>query len=271
MKMPSGQFCGIKLRSDLISEFTLIESMYLPKQKQPKHSHECPTFCLVLEGGFTEAYGRTSLACSPSTLLFYPAGEVHTEFFHAPKTRCFVIEINPLWLERLPRLPVGANQPASFPGGPVSDLALRTYKEFCATDEFSNLCVEGLLLEMMAELSRSSRRFRDNKPIKRIELVRELLHTRFLEPLSLAMLAEQSGLHPVYLAQAFRKTFGTTVGEYVRRLRIEFACRELRDPNNSISEIAEAAGFFDQSHFTRTFKQFMGVTPAEFRKNLLSH
>lgn len=269
--MPSGQFCGINLRSDLVSEFTFIESMYLPNQKHLKHSHECATFCLVLEGGFTETCGRTSLACSPSTLLFYPAGEVHTECFHDLTTRCFVIEIKRSWLENIQQFPVVAGQPASFQGGKVSGLALRAYKEFCAMDEFSYLSAEGLLLEMMAELSRSSRQCRDGRPIKRLELVKELLHQRFRESLTLATIAEQVGMHPVSLAQAFRKTCGTTVGEYVRSLRIEFACRELSNPDNPISEIAVAAGFFDQSHFTRTFKQSVGVTPAEFRKNLLSH
>lgn len=74
MKMPSGHFCGIRLKSDLVSDFTFIELLYLPNQKYSKHSHERATLCLVLQGNFTETYGRNSLTCVPSTLLFYPAG-----------------------------------------------------------------------------------------------------------------------------------------------------------------------------------------------------
>jgi len=126
-------------------------------------------------------------------------------------------------------------------------------------------------LEIVAEISRSSRKVHDCQPTTRIELVKELIHSHLQEPLTLSALAKHVGMHPVYLAQAFRKVCGCTVGEYVRRLRIEFACRELTDPNNTISEIAAAAGFFDQSHFTRTFKRLLGVTPAEFRKQLRPH
>ena len=108
-------------------------------------------------------------------------------------------------------------------------------------------------------------------PPTRIELVKELIHSHLQEPLTLSALAKHVGMHPVYLAQAFRKVCGCTVGEYVRERRIEFACRELTNLNNTISEIAAAAGFFDQSHFTRTFKRLLGVTPGEFRKQLRPH
>lgn len=271
MKMPSGHFCGIRLKSNLVSDFTFIESLYLPNQKSSKHSHERATLCLVLQGNFTETYGRNSLTCAPSTLLFYPAGEVHAESFHNLRSRCFVIEIKPSWLERLNQFSSLINRPASFHGGKASGLAIRVYKEVCAMDEFSNLSIEGLLFEVVAEISRSSRQIRDCKPSKRTEMVKELIRAHFHEPLTLATIAEQVDLHPVYLAQAFRKACGCTVGEYVCRLRIEFACRELSNLDNSIGKIAAAAGFFDQSHFTRTFRRVLGVTPGEFRKRTRPH
>ena len=267
MKMPSGHFCGTRLKSDLVSDFALLESLYPPNQKYSKHSHECATLCLVLQGHFTEIHGRQSLSCAPSTLLFYPAGEAHAESFHNLNSRCFVIEIKPSWLERLDHFSSEINQPANFQGGKASGLAVRIYQEFCARDEFSTLAIEGLLLELVAEISRSTRQDKSS-PNARIELVKELIHAQFRESLRLTMMAEQVGMHPVYLAQEFRRAYHSSVGEYVRRLRVEFACSELSKPDNPISEIATTAGFFDQSHFTRTFKQLMGVTPAAFRKTL---
>ena len=271
MKMPSGHFCGIRLKSDLVSDFTFIESLYLPNQKYSKHSHERATLCLVLQGNFTETHGRNSLTCIPSSLLFYPAGEAHAECFHDLRTRCFLIEINPSWLERLNQFSRLINKPANFHGSRASGLALRVHKEVCAMDEFSHLSIEGLMLEMVAEISRSSRQVRDCKPTERTEMVKEIIQAHFHEPLTLATIAAQVDMHPVYLAQAFRRACGCTVGEYVRRLRIEFACRELSNLDNSISKIAVAAGFFDQSHFTRTFRRILGVTPAQFRKELGQH
>ena len=268
MKMPSGHFCGIKLNSSLVSEFTFIESLYPPNRRHAKHSHERATLCLVLQGTFTQTYSQNSFECTPSTLLFYPAGEAHADSFHDLRTRCFVIELKPSWLERFNHSSSLTNEPASFRGGKASGLALRVYEEVRALDQFSHLSIEGLLLEIVAEISRSSRKVHDCRPTMRIEVVKELIHSHLQEPLTLPALARHVGMHPVYLAQAFRKACGCTVGEYVRRLRIEFACRELTNLNNTISEIAAAAGFFDQSHFTRTFKRLLGVTPAEFRKQL---
>ena len=71
------------------------------------------------------------------------------------------------------------------------------------------------------------------------------------------------GLMLEMLGQA--EHYRTTVGEYVRRLRLDWATRQLSETEVSITEIALAAGFYDQSHFSHLFKQHTGFTPAEFR------
>ena len=271
MKLPSGRFYGTRIKSSEAARFAFVEAAYLPSQVHPKHSHERSSFCLVLRGNFTETYGRDSLTCSASTLLFYPAGEVHMEHFHKAGTRCFIIEVQPSWLEQLRQYSILVDQAANFHGGKIPGLAMRAYQEFCALDEFSPLSIEGFMLEMIAEISRYSQQLRNGKPIARIELVRELIHERFSESLTLIAISELVGLHPVYVAQAFRKAYGSTVGEYIRRLRIESACRELSKLDLPIARIAANVGFFDQSHFTRTFRRLVGVTPAEYRKTLSSH
>ena len=82
---------------------------------------------------------------------------------------------------------------------------------------------------------------------------------------ALVELALDIGVHPVHLARVFRKNFDCTVGEFVRRLRIERACKEIAESSAPISEIALALGFYDQSHFSNTFKRFTGMTPAAYR------
>jgi AraC family transcriptional regulator len=56
-----------------------------------------------------------------------------------------------------------------------------------------------------------------------------------------------------------------SAAQYLRRLRLEWAAERLRKPDDPLAEIASAAGFADQSHFTRRFKRLFGVTPAVFR------
>ena len=271
MRLSSGHFYGTRIKSNEAAELAFVETMYRPNQIHPKHSHEHASFCLVLQGNFTETHGRESLMCRPSTLLFYPAGEAHLEHFHDSATRCFIIQVQPSWLKRLRKYSILIDQAANFHGGMIPGLAMRAYREFRALDEFSPLSIEGFMLEMIAEISRYSQRTRNGRPIARIELVRELIHERFSDSLTLAAISELVGLHPVYVAQAFRKAYGSTVGEYTRRLRVESACRELSKLDLPIARIAVNVGFFDQSHFTRTFRRLVGVTPAEYRKTLSSH
>ena len=97
-------------------------------------------------------------------------------------------------------------------------------------------------------------------------LAQELVHARFRERLSLSDIAREVGISPSHLAREFRARLGTTVGEYVRRLRIDWVAEQLRRPSTRLSELGIAAGFSDQSHLTREFRRRLGVTPAEWKR-----
>ena len=99
-----------------------------------------------------------------------------------------------------------------------------------------------------------------------LDEARDRIHVELAARPSLTGLAESVGVHPVTLARAFRRAFGCTVGEYVRRLRIERAARQLADTDLSLAEIALAEGFSDQSHFSNLFRRHTGLSPFQFRR-----
>jgi AraC family transcriptional regulator len=155
--------------------------------------------------------------------------------------------------------------PADFQGGSVVWLAHRLYEEFQLPDPFSYLAVQGLTLEIIAAASRCLASIDRRTPPPWLARAMEILRSSFTDRLSLSRLAQEVGIHEVYLARAFRRHTHCSVGEYIRRLRIEFACRQLAASREPLCEIALACGFADQSHFSRTFKRLIGMTPAAFR------
>jgi AraC family transcriptional regulator len=232
----------------------------------PRHSHELAYLSLVLRGSYTETIGHKELLGKPSALVAHPPAQAHAVDFHASDVRIFRTEIRPRWLERLRDWPAVFEGPACFDAHATTYLALRLYKEFRAPDQFSTLAVEGILLELLAEISRHRKRRFSSKRVPRwLERAREMLHEQTSNSPSLAELASEAGVHPVHLAREFRKFYHASVGEYVRRLRVESACREMAATDLPLSQIAANAGFYDQSHFSRAFKQQTGLTPAAYR------
>ena len=129
----------------------------------------------------------------------------------------------------------------------------------------AGLIIEGLTLEIMAETARrAAQNGRQTIPYW-LKRAKDLLHARFAENLTLEQIAREVGVHPVHLSSVFRQKFHCTVGEYIRQLRIEYACREIAKGEMPLAIIALEAGFANQGHFSGTFKRLTGLTPAAYR------
>jgi AraC family transcriptional regulator len=264
-RLPAGQHFGAISKSYDLAGFTLTQTAYAPNLKLPRHAHERACFCLVLRGSYTESFGQTAFDCQPASLLFRPPAEPHTDHFHNAGSVCFLIEVESGWLDGLREHAARFDTPTTIQTGAAAWLALKVYDEFSHLDEVSPLAIQGLTLALTAELARAPVKVMSQAPPRWLQQVKELLHARFAENLTLAYLAETVGVHPVYLAAAFRKCFACTIGDYVRRLRVEYACCAVLNPDVPLAEIALSAGFSSQSHFSRTFKQFTGMSPAQYR------
>ncbi|MBA3321841.1 MAG: AraC family transcriptional regulator [Pyrinomonadaceae bacterium] len=264
MKRLSGCLHGDVLRSVSLAGLTLTETVYAPRLELPVHSHERAYFCFVLGGSFTEVYGKRTRSCHLSTLIFHPADETHSDHFHTG-TRCFNVQMNARWLERVCEHPGTLKSAADFRGGRLAHLAMRLYQESCEIDEISSLMVEGLVLEIVAEASRCFIKESSRTPPHWLKQARQFLDEQCTKNLTLTVVAELVGVHSTHLAREFRRYYHRSVGEYVRARRIEFACHKIATSDLPLSEISLAAGFFDQSHFARTFKLTTGMTPAVYR------
>jgi AraC family transcriptional regulator len=139
--------------------------------------------------------------------------------------------------------------PAHIRGGSLAILAQRIYREFRLRTNGFELVIEGLILEMLGETARQNNIRNPAAPPRWLKEAQELIHGHFTEKLSLYGIADVIQIHPSHLARTFRKHYQSSIGEYVRRLRIEYAAQEMLKSDLSLAEIALAAGFSDQSHF----------------------
>ena len=248
-----------------ISDLVLADVTYSANLRLPRHTHERPYLCLIRSGTYSERFGRRSRSCGPAMVVYHPAGEHHCQEMHGCDVASFNVEIGPTWQRRMTEIGMASDQPAQFQGGRPLALAARMLDELDRDDADSALAIENSLWELLAEIqSATASRPSRSRPAW-LDAVRELLNASLQKPPSLNAVAREFGVHPMHLAATFRRHFGCSVGEHVRRQRVNAAREMLEDPELSLTQIASDVGFADQSHLTRTFKRLTGVTPGQYR------
>jgi len=89
------------------------------------------------------------------------------------------------------------------------------------------------------------------------------VHEHLAERMTLEALAGLAGLSPWRFSIVFRQQMGVPPHRYISQLRIARACELLREGMSAVA-VADACGFYDQSHFSRHFKHHCGVTPGQY-------
>jgi AraC family transcriptional regulator len=263
-RLGPGSFHGCITKSLRVADFILTESEFDPYSRLPRHAHENSYFCFALQGVYTERCGSRVVVCKPSALTFRASGQPHEAIVHGVHTRVLMVEISSRLIEKLRADSLTLRITSDFCGGALPQLCARLSREFNKTDTAAKLAIEGLALELLAGAARQPHTEIGAAPAW-LRQAREMIVGHFPEALKLTQIAAEVGVHPVYLATAFRRKFGVTIGEFVRRLRIEHACAELTKGDLPLADIAFQAGFVDQSHFSKVFKLYLGVTPRKYR------
>ena len=271
MASPPGKITfGQQLRSVEAGGFTFTETYHAPGLVLARHEHECANFNLTVSGSCRETMRGGSELCGPSSLVIKPPGETHSNSYGPSGARCLIVEVTPARLAALGPRSGLFDAPLSLDRGPLVALGARMYAELRACGCASELMLEGLALEFLGQLARLNTRATSRRLPRWLREAQERIHASFAERLALSDLAELSGVDASHFARAFRRCFGCSVGEYVRRLRLQYAAEQLAAGDRCLAEIAHAAGFYDQSHFTNAFKLHFGLTPGEYRNAMAS-
>ncbi len=255
---------GVLVTSAEVNGFALVELRFPSGYVQGPFEPEVPYLAVVLEGALEKSFAFRTIRLANASAMCMPAGARHGARFGSDGARIVIVKPAPGWnglrgcLDRLVELR----------GRGFGWLAWRLAGELRASDAAAPLAAEGFALELLAAASRESTPDRSARPATWLVAAEELLRSRFAERIGLGELAAAVGVHPAHLARSFRARHGVSVGEYVRRQRLERAATELARSDTPLALVATQAGFADQSHFTRLFKHRTGVTPARFRAEM---
>lgn len=230
----------------------------------PWHHHDRACLSAVLKGGFSEHFVSRSVECASAGVLAKPAAERHHDVMHG--SHQVIVEPDPeveiAWPE-VKRVFDGVSYDRSEVAWAI---AARIAAELETCDAFTPLAVEGLTLELFSALLRSTSRVGGTASTKPawLALVRERIEH---DPrvATIGELASIANVHPAYLARRFRQHFAVSIGQYTRRVRLQWAAQRLSTTDEPVSGIALRAGFADQSHFTRAFRAHFSLTPRKYR------
>jgi len=100
--------------------------------------------------------------------------------------------------------------------------------------------------------------------------VKEFVHAKMEDELSLRELAQSVGLSTPHFSEMFRNSTGESPHQFVLRQRVERAKEMLREAEMRVLDVAVACGFKTQQHFARVFRRICGASPTEYRYDALS-
>jgi AraC family transcriptional regulator len=259
-----GELAGQILKLRTIGPFTLSENFYPAGLVMTQHVHGESHITFIIEGAFRERYASGSMICRAGAVRFLPDAVTHETEIESP-VRCLHIISESKVLDQLARKSVVPQKPTQIHGFSATWLANRLYAEFSRGDAASAIAIEGLVLEILAEMSRSDSGV-DSLPCPSwLRHATEIVEARFLQRLSLAEIASEVGVHYVHLSRQFHKYNRCTIGELIRRRRVQHASHLLAHTETPLAEIALICGFSDQSHLSFLFKRYMGLSPSKFR------
>jgi AraC family transcriptional regulator len=224
------------------------------------HYHEEPHLTFFLNGGAIDKRKNIDAERTFGDFMFFHTGEIHQTIVKTFPTKYVTIPFFEKFFHKnsLNELSL---QSAISKNPDLKLTVLKICKETLANDEFSDYSIEMLLLGLINDKNVVEKSY----PLW-LNKVIELLHDNWNQEISVTDLANVSNVHPKTISKYFPRYFNCTLGEYRRKLKVEKSLSLIKSSDLSLTDIAYECGFYDQSHFTGTFKQLTGFRPKEFQK-----
>ncbi len=256
-----------RFRTSATTACSVTDAWFPPSTVLEPHTHDRTIFAVMLDGSFDSSIAQRRLDCTPTTVWTEPREERHANYIGRAGAHVLVVQPDPARLDLFDPFARLIDEVHLLRHAGIAADARRVLAELDVADSLSPLAIDSLVLTMMTTASRVE--FAD--PRRRglppwLRRAQEMLHANFRDRVQLADVAAAVGVQPSHLAHAFRRHFRTTVGTYVRALRLDWALGQITTTDLSLAEIALAAGYSDQSHFTRECRRLRGMSPGGYAR-----
>lgn len=153
----------------------------------------------------------------------------------------------------------------------VESLCHSMIEEFTRKEEGYQISIKGLFLQLVVKLSRAYAYSNREKNGTVVAMAQIMAHIRsnYHTNVRIEELAEIAGLSPSQMQRQFKTIYDTTPVHLINRLRVEKACQLLKQTQFELKDISTMTGYSTPSFFSAQFKQFLGLTPREYRHKVL--
>ncbi len=260
--LQKGEYTGDIIRRLNIDDTIITNTLYSTKKNNPGwHYHENFHICFVFQGGKADTKKQTSFTKKGGSIFSYHSGEQHRWVSSDVISKSANIEIGTDFLKTY-QLDENSIKEALYNNIDSKALILKIQNEMLNENAHNSTAINSLLLNLITKTTDISQ---IGIP-KWVIVLNELLYDNWNTPMTLNQMGSIVGVHPITISKYFRKYFNCTLGEYLRKLKIEKSIKLIKDSSMSLSEIAFYCGFADQSHFIRNFKSMTGFLPKQFQK-----
>lgn len=262
-KLRRGEFFGDHYQKSNYKDFTLTDTEYI-YDKVDWHYHENAYFTYLLQGELFEENKKESYCLEPGGLLFHNWQDSHHNIKSPQYTRGFHVELNTDWFEKSDLSSMDFEGSLNLKNPKIKCLMNKVFLETKISDVHSEASIELLILDIFNHMKTPQSRGKTKRPEWVKKLQELILETE--ESYSLASLGKELNIHPGHLSREFHKYFGSTLGQYIRHLRLNKAIILMSTNRLSMTEVCYKCGFYDQSHFIANFKSVYNTTPTQFLK-----
>ena len=253
-------------RSLELDGFEITEAWFPAAAVLPRHAHDRACVAVMMDGFFDLRLTGKVYRCIPASI--YRAGRETNANFMGPRgAHVVVVQPDPLCADLLQPFAGMLGRAAHCHHAGLADRASRLSQELERPDDLSVLAAEGIALEMLVDLARLDYG-RERRPPPWLLRAQEVLHARFAEPIRTAEVAGEVGVHPAHLARRVSDPLRSVDRNLPASPAARVGGERAAASDVSLASVALAAGFADQSHFTRFFKRHTGQTPYAYRRTM---